>query len=112
LLAGFNVVDIHGLNRRLGLPVLVVARRAPDPEAIRRALLEKVPGGKRKWRLIEKAGPMERVNDLWIQRAGIDTRRAQDLLARFTFNGHLPEPVRTAHLIAAGVTIGESRHRA
>lgn len=111
-LAGFNVVDIHALHRRLGLPVLVVARRAPDLDAIRRALMEKVPGGRRKWRLIEKAGPMEPVEDLWIQRAGLDPRQARALLARFTFNGHLPEPIRTAHLIAAGVTTGESRHRA
>jgi endonuclease V-like protein UPF0215 family len=54
-LAGFNVVDIHGLTARLGVPVRVVMRRPP--------------------------------------------RR-------------IPAPLRVAHLIAVGVTTGESRGRA
>ena len=55
--AGFNVVDIPRLQRELGLPVLVVSRQRPDLEAVRHALLERVPGGRRKWRLIQRAGP-------------------------------------------------------
>jgi len=58
-LAGFNVVDLGALHARTGLPVLVVARRKPRLDRIRRALLEEVPGGARKWRLIEQAGEME-----------------------------------------------------
>lgn len=110
--AGFNVVDIHRLSRELEIPVLVVARNAPDMEAIRDALLAKVPGGKRKWRLIEKAGPMEAMENLRVQRAGLDEGSARALLRRHTRHGHLPEPLRTAHLIAGGITDGESRHRA
>jgi len=111
-LAGFNVVDLRALNQRLGRPVLVVARKQPDLEAIRRALLDHVPGGRRKWRLIEQAGPMEPAGEVWIQRAGLDRAQAHHLLDRHTRHGHLPEPIRTAHLIAAGTTTGESRHRA
>src|SRR5262245_49525537 len=40
--AGFNVIDIHALSALLERPVLVVARRAPDLAAIRRALFERV----------------------------------------------------------------------
>ena len=29
-MAGFNVIDVRALHRRLGLPVVVVARRRPD----------------------------------------------------------------------------------
>lgn len=110
--AGFNVVDIHRLNRELALPVLVISRKSPDLDAIRDALLTKVPGGKRKWELIEKAGPMEAVADLWVQRAGLDEESARALLRQHARHGHLPEPLRTAHLIAGGITDGESRHRA
>lgn len=110
--AGFNVMDIHRLHRDLGLPVLVVARKAPDMEAIREALLSRVPGGRRKWRLIEKAGPMEPVENLWVQRAGLTLDDAKALIDQHARHGHLPEPLRTAHLIAGGVTDGESRHRA
>ncbi len=111
-LAGFNVVDIHCLHESLGLPVLVVARRSPDLDAIRRALFANVPGGRRKWNLIERAGPMEPAEDLWIQRAGLDIDQARAVIRRHARESLLPEPVRTAHLIAGGVTTGESRQRA
>jgi hypothetical protein len=111
-LAGFNVVDIHALAAVLGVPVIVVARKHPDLAAIRRALLTRVPGGARKWRLIERAGPMEPCAGVFVQRAGISFERTRALIGRFAVNGKLPEPLRSAHLIAGGVVAGESRHRA
>lgn len=111
-LAGFNVVDVHALHRALGLPVLVVARRRPDLAAIRRALLNHVRGGARKWRLIERAGPMEPLAGLYVQRIGIAPEQAAALLKSSAVNGVMPEPLRTAHLIAGGVTTGESTSRA
>jgi endonuclease V-like protein UPF0215 family len=110
--AGFNVVDLQRLHEATGLPVLVVARYRPDLQAIRKALLEKVPGGARKWRLIEAAGPMETMAALYVQRCGITPENAARLLASLQQNSQLPEPVRVAHMIAGGVTTGESRHRA
>jgi uncharacterized protein len=63
---GFNVVDIHGLAKALNVPVLVVVRRPPDMDAVRRALFSdipharpRVPGAARKWKLIEAAGSLE-----------------------------------------------------
>jgi len=110
--AGFNVVDIHELSAALGVPVVVVARRRPDLAAIRRALLTRVPGGARKWRLIERAGPMEHCAGVWVQRAGIPEAQTRTLIRRLAVNGKLPEPLRTAHLIATGITGGKSRQRA
>jgi endonuclease V-like protein UPF0215 family len=110
-LAGFNVVDIHRLHAATGLPVLVAARRRPDLEAIRRALLDRVPGGLRKWRLIEAAGPMEAMGGIWMQRAGLEADAAAAALTCWQINGKLPEPLRTAHLIAGGVTGANSRQR-
>lgn len=106
--AGFNVVDVHRLHARLGVPVVVVARRAPRLTRIRSALAN-VPGGARKWRLIEAAGPMEPVGSLFVQRAGIALPATAALLAKTTLHGNLPEPLRLAHLIAGGVTTGISR---
>jgi hypothetical protein len=111
-LGGFNVVDIHGLHRSLNVPVLVVARRAPRMEMIRKALLEVVPGGKRKWKLIERAGPMEFVGGVFVQRAGLSLELAGQVIRRFSIYGNIPEPLRVAHLIAGGVAIGESNGRA
>ncbi|MGH8657918.1 MAG: DUF99 family protein [Gammaproteobacteria bacterium] len=110
--AGFNVVDLDGLHEALGIPLLVIARRRPDLNAIRRALLDRVPGGARKWRLIERAGPMGSLAGLFVQRKGLSLSEAEMLINRFAINGRIPEPLRCAHLIAAGIALGQSTHRA
>ncbi|WP_261663993.1 DUF99 family protein [Deinococcus sp. Marseille-Q6407] len=107
-LAGFNVVDIHTLHAQTGLPVLVVARRQPDLARIRRALLEQVLGGQRKWRLVQQAGEMEPCGEVWVQRAGLSLAEARAALAALTVTGHVPEPLRAAHLIAGGTALGRS----
>lgn len=111
-LAGFNVVDIHELNERLGLPILVVARHQPDLEAVRRALLNRVAGGRRKWGLIQRAGPMEPLESLHVQRAGMTRAEARAVIERLTVHGNLPEPIRVAHIFAGALVTGESRGRA
>ncbi|WP_104203625.1 DUF99 family protein [Billgrantia saliphila] len=110
-LAGFNVVDVPRLHAALGLPVLVVARRAPRREAIRRALLEHVTGGARKWSLIERLDEMEPLAGVYVQRMGLSREEAERVIRATTPNGSIPEPLRVAHLIAGGVTTGESSGR-
>jgi len=110
--AGFNVVDLAAAHEALQLPVITVSRRQPDMAAIRSALLQHVPGGQRKWGLIQKAGPIEAVAGVYVQRAGISLRDTEALIQRSACNSKLPEPLRTAHLIAGGIAQGESRHRA
>ena len=109
--AGFNVVDIHALHEAVAKPVLVVARKRPNLAKIKKALLESVAGGKRKWQLIEKAGPMENIAGVYIQRAGIGPAAARRVIEYFAINSAIPEPLRTAHLIAAGLAGGWSRQR-
>ncbi|MBW2459828.1 MAG: DUF99 family protein [Deltaproteobacteria bacterium] len=109
--AGFNVVDIHRLARELSLAVLVVARKPPDLPAIKRALTRTGSGWLRKWKLIERAGPMEPARGLWVQRVGLTLAQAEHLLAVTTLHGKVPEPLRMAHLIAGGITTGASRGR-
>lgn len=110
--AGFNVVDVHHLHDALGVPVIAVARRLPDVEGMRRALFSRVRGAERKWRLLERTGTMEKIRGVWIQRVGIERDAVAELLAATTLHGNLPEALRLAHLIAGGVTTGESRGRA
>jgi endonuclease V-like protein UPF0215 family len=111
-LAGFNVVDVHGLHAALGLPVLVVARRRPDLGAMHAALRGRVPGGMRKWRLIERAGPMEPCAGVFVQRVGLSAIEAEALVRGSRVHGLLPEPVRVAHLVAGAIATGTSRGRA
>lgn len=132
---GFNVVDVHTLSDRLSVPVLVVMRAAPDLTAVRRALFSDSPtsrppvrGAERKWRLIERAGPIEllgasrrslkrtglRPEDvprLWVQRVGLSLEAARRVVLATTLHGNIPEPLRLAHLIAGGIATGRSRGR-
>jgi endonuclease V-like protein UPF0215 family len=110
-MGGFNVVDFFYLNRTLQLPVLVVARRRPDMSAIEKSLLTRVPGGIRKWQIIEKLGPMEPVSNVFVQRVGLTLNQAEEVIKKFSVNGNIPEPLRAAHLIAGGIALGESRGR-
>ncbi len=110
-LGGFNVLDIHWLADTLQRPVLVVARKQPNMDAIREALLTRVRGGKGKWALIEKAGEMEPVGSVWVQRAGLTPQQAAQSLEKFCVHSSIPEPLRTAHLIAGGIATGQSRAR-
>ncbi len=109
---GFNVVDIHRLAEMLERPVVVVARRRPNMRRIEAALRSRVPGGLRKWRLIERAGAMERCEGVWVQRAGVSLAGAGAIVRDSTVHGALPEVLRLAHLIAGGIVDGESRGRA
>ena len=80
--------------------------------AIRAALLERVRGGARKWALIERAGPMEPCEGVWVQRAGLSPAEAAGLLRTTSVHGKLPEALRLAHLIAGAIGDGVSRGRA
>ncbi|HEX9108341.1 MAG TPA: DUF99 family protein [Longimicrobiales bacterium] len=110
-LAGFNVVDIQALWQALGIPVVTVARRSPDLGAIEAALRTRVPGGARKLRVLRRAGPMEPLAGVWVQRAGIEAREVERVIRRFALNGNIPEPLRAAHLIAGALVTGQSTGR-
>jgi endonuclease V-like protein UPF0215 family len=110
--AGFNVVDIRTLSAMLARPVLVACRRRPDRALIRTTLLRHVRGGERKWRAMERAGEPAALGGLFVQFAGTEAGDALAVLRRHARHGKLPEPLRTAHLIAGGVTSGQSSGRA
>ena len=110
-LAGFNVVDLDALHDETGLPIVVVSRRRPQLEKIRSALLANVRGGKGKWALLERAGPMERSGSVYMQRRGISADDAARTISALAVHGNIPEPLRVAHLIGGGITSGQSRGR-
>ncbi len=130
---GFNVVDVHAIHAALNIPVLIVVRKKPNLPAVRQALFSDAPhdrprvaGAKRKWQLIEAAGPLEPLGSsrrsvrrggiekkpIWVQRVGLSLEEARRVVEDTTLHGNIPEPLRLAHLIAGGLTTGKSRGRA
>ena len=105
--AGFNIADIQQLHKRLGKPVIVVLRHLPDFKEIFSAL-RRFKDCKKRVSLIEKAGKISKFNSIYFQFAGCDERIAKQVLKKTIVNANIPEPIRLAHLIASGITIGES----
>ncbi len=105
--AGFNFVDLPKLNKNLGIPCIAVQRKKPNFEKIESALSSFKDKGKR-LKLIEKAGPIHKARKVFFQAAGGDGKTIKTVLSKTTKHGNLPEPLRLAHLVASGVSRGES----
>ena len=108
--AGFNVIDVKELSKTTSLPVIVVIRRMPDIERIKRTLIK--INKKQKIKLIEKAGNVVQIDEIFVQLTGINLEEAKKILKVVCTRSLIPEPIRLAHLIASGVTVGESKGRA
>ena len=108
--AGFNVIDIKELSSKTKLPVITVIRRMPDISNIKKTLIK--INKKEKIKLIEKAGNVVRIDNIFVQLTGIDLEEAKKILKIVCTRSLIPEPLRLAHLIASGVIVGESKGRA
>lgn len=114
-LGGFNVIDIERLFKETGLPVIVIIRKIPDFEKIRRALRKKFEDWEWRWDAIKRAGkiyPVTVKETIYIQLKGIKLKDATEIVKISTTRSAIPEPIRAAHLIAAGVEKGESKGNA
>jgi hypothetical protein len=110
-LAGFNVLDIAELNKKTRLPVLSILRKKPNLEKVDKALNHFRDKKERK-AIIDKAGEIRQYKQLWFQAAGLSLSKAKELIDKTLRKSNIPEPVRIAHIIASGVTYGESTKRA
>jgi len=107
---GFNVIDIKELNKKTDIPVIVVIRRKPDIENIKRILARL--NKKNKIKLLEKAGPVISVGKIYVQLTGLSIEKAKEILKIVCTRSYIPEAIRLAHIIASGITHGESRGKA
>ena len=107
--AGFNVVDISKLSRRVDLPVISVARKKPELEEIRSAL-KNLPDFEIRWRAMENAGKIFEVetrkgeNPVYMHIAGILREDAEKIMKKTSTRSLIPEALRVAHIIASGLT--------
>lgn len=104
---GFNVIDIVRLNKETNIPVMIVIRKMPDFKKIKSAL--KKLGMQEKIRLIENAGEVIKINNIFTQFIGIDKATAKKFLDISCTHSFIPEPIRVAHLIGQGIGLGESK---
>jgi len=107
---GFNVIDIKKLSKKTKIPVIIVIRNYPDLGRIKEVLTNL--GKKSKIKYLENAGKIYKSGKIYTQFAGTSKKKAEEILKISTVHANVPEPLRVAHLIASGVTYGESRGKA
>jgi uncharacterized protein len=104
--AGFNLIDYPKLAATLGLPVIVCTSNKPHPADFEKAL-ERWPRKQKLWQRVRT--PAYRLGSVWYQFSGCTQQEAAELIGRFQVHSAVPEPLRVAHLVAAGLELGESR---
>jgi len=104
---GFNIIDINKLSKETGIPVIVIIRRMPDFEKIKEILIKIKK--KSKIKLIEKAGEVTKIGNIYVQYTGCNLNQVKDILRITITNAEIPEPLRISHLISAGIVKGESK---
>lgn len=110
-IAGLAVVDVAALAGRLGVPVVVVNRRAPENQRLAGAL--RAAGLAERMALLERSpAAFELAPGLHVSAAGCDRETAAAVVRATRRKSGLPEPLRLAHLVAAALVKGQSRGRA
>jgi len=114
-LGGFNVIDIKELYETTHVPVITITRDKPDFEKIKKALKKNFSDWKERYTLMRQ-GRLHRLrthhNPIYIKCIGVSLQEAQEIINISTIRGVIPEPLRVAHLIASGITRGESYGKA
>jgi len=112
---GLNIADIAEIIEATGLPVIIVTRRLPDSEAMEKAI-SNVQNSDEKIARLHSAGKLHTLEigdkHLVYQKTGISNSDAEKIIKLSIVRGLVPEPLRVAHIIASGITTGDSRERA
>lgn len=112
--AGFNVIDLEKLSASLRVPVITVTRDRPNVDKMRSALEKHFPDWQARYDLVTKF-ELKRLSTehkpLYACGVGLNWAELEELVRLSTVRGAVPEPLRMAHLIAAGVVRGESYGR-
>ncbi|HEX7467290.1 MAG TPA: DUF99 family protein [Methanobacterium sp.] len=108
---GFNLVNIRKIFESTGVPVIVIMRKIPNFERIKKAL-KRFDDWEKRWANVLEAGKVHKVDNpepIYMQIYGIEREDAEEIVRLSTTRSAIPEPLRVAHIIAAGIITGESR---
>ncbi len=114
-IAGFNLIDVKKVFEETRLPVIVVNRKKPNLEKMKKAL-KNLSSFEKRWKIVERAGPIKRVEVkpgkfIYFQNVGVDDETTRKIIKISCTHSLIPEPLRLAHIIASGVVKGDSGGR-
>ncbi|MCE4628484.1 MAG: DUF99 family protein [Desulfurococcales archaeon] len=107
-IGGFNIVSIPSIYRGVTAPVIVVYKRRPRWDRIRRALYEHFPDYEIRLRVVSIVRSASAVHTregiLYVVAWGADMESARRLIERYQMGSRVPEPLRFAHLYASALS--------
>jgi len=110
-LGGFNVVNLKEIFKATGVPIITITRNEPNYENIKKALKHNFGDWENRFNIILD-GDLHKIKTsykpIFIKYVGISYSKAKEIIKLSTIRGVIPEPIRIAHLIASGITKGES----
>lgn len=107
VISWFNVIDLPRLYESTGVPVLCVSFE--ESEGLEKYIREYFPDDcDERIETLTRSGertlvPLQTGHSVYLIVHGIGLKRAKQLLNLFTIDGRVPEPVRVARHIAAGI---------
>ncbi|NHI88173.1 MAG: DUF99 family protein [Candidatus Thorarchaeota archaeon] len=107
VISWFNIVDINALYERTDTPVICISYHPSD--GIEKYLKEYFPSDwESRLAILERTGARKSIllktgYSLYLSVAGMSIPKARNLLNKMTVDGRVPEPVRVARTIAAGL---------
>ena len=107
VISWFNIVDIDVLYERTETPVICISYHPSD--GIEKYLKEYFPNDwESRLDVLQRAGKRKLIQlrtgySLYLSVVGMSIPKARNLLNRVTVDGRVPEPVRVARTIAAGL---------
>jgi len=112
---GFNVIDTEKIYDSTCIPIITVTRDKPDFEKIKMALEKHFKDWEERYKLIME-GDLHEVktvhNPIYVKCVGMTIKEAKEIIKISTIRGVIPEPIRVAHMIASGISRGESYGKA
>jgi len=114
---GFNIIDIKKLYKKTDLPIIVINRKHPDLDSVKKALKNNFKDSKKRWSMILNAGKIKVCNlkngkKVHYQAVGMEDEEAEEIIQLSSTHSDIPESLRVAHLIAGAIVKGESSGRA
>ena len=104
VLSLYNIVDVDGLSRRTGLPVVCLTYK--ETSGIEGSIRRRFPGAaEEKLKAYRSLGKRTGVrlrtgHRVYVRTSAIDPADVRPVLDAFTLQGSVPEPVRVAKLVA------------
>jgi hypothetical protein len=104
-------VNVKRLSEETELPVIIVIRKKPDIQAMKKALINHFDDAEERIKLLNEAGEIRELipGKLYYQTVNLENEEAEEIIKITQRNSLIPEPLRLAHIIASAVMTGESK---